>query len=69
MVCQNASLRRVGGHPWLHLNYTFLDESESDLHEYTLDPTDPVVCLPDQDDPGYWTKRRSAGECKYGGPG
>ena len=31
--------------------------------------TDPVVCLPDQDDPCYWSKRRSADECKHGGPG
>ena len=46
-----------------------LDESESDLREYMLEPTDPVVCLPDQDDPYYWSKRRSADECKHGGPG
>ena len=24
-----------------------LEESESDLNEYMLEPTDPVVCLPD----------------------
>ena len=29
-----------------------LDEDESDLNEY---PTDPVVCVPDQDDPEYWS--------------
>ena len=34
-----------------------------------LDPTEPVVCLPDQDDPDYWFQKRSAQECKYGGPG
>ena len=34
-----------------------------------LEPTDPVVCLPDQVDPYYWFKRRSADECKHGGPG
>ena len=26
-------------------------EDESDLNEYMLDPTDPVVCVPDEDDP------------------
>ena len=34
-----------------------------------LDPTDPVECLPDQDDHDYWSKIRSAHECKFGGPG
>ena len=46
-----------------------LGEDESDLNEYMLDPTDPVVCLPDQDEPDYWLPRKSAHECKYGGPG
>ena len=46
-----------------------LDETESDVNEYMLEPTDPVVCLPDQHDPDYWHLRRSADECKYGGPG
>ena len=46
-----------------------LDESESDLNDYMLEPTDPVVCLPDQDNPDYWAKRRGADECEYGGPG
>ena len=46
-----------------------LEESESDMNEYMLEPTDPVVCLPDQDDPDYWVERRSADECKYVGPG
>ena len=36
--------------PELHL----LGEDESDLNEYMLDPTEPVECLPDQDDPEYW---------------
>ena len=44
---------QVGGtslvSPELHL----LDEEDSDLNEYMLDPTDPVECLPDQDDPEY----------------
>ena len=51
--------------PELHI----LDEDESDLNEYMLDPTDPVVCVPDQDDPEYWSLLRSAHESKFGGPG
>ena len=46
-----------------------LEEDESDLNEYMLDPIGLVVCLPDQDDPEYWMLKRSAHECKYGGPG
>ena len=46
-----------------------LEDNGSDLNEYMLEPTDPVVCLPDQDDPHYWFKRRGTDECKYGGPG
>ena len=45
-----------------------VEEDESDLNEYVLDPTDPVVCFPDQDDPDYWVLKRGADECKYGGP-
>ena len=51
--------------PELHL----LDEEDSDLNEYMLDPTDPVECLPDQDDPEYWSLMRGARECKFCGPG
>ena len=51
--------------PELHIP----DEDESDLNEYMLDPTDPVVCIPDQDDPEYWSLMRSAHECKFSGPG
>ena len=32
--------------PELHM----LNEDESDLNEYLDDPTDPVVCVPEQDD-------------------
>ena len=47
----------------------FLDQDESDLNEYMLDPTDPVVCVPEQDDPEYWSLLRGTHECKFGGPG
>ena len=50
--------------PELHV----LGKDESDLKEYMLDPIEPVVRLPDQDDPDYWYQMRSAHECKYGGP-
>ena len=52
--------------PELHM----LKEDESDLNEYMLDPTDSVVCVPEQDDPEYWNVLRGgARECKFGGPG
>ena len=50
--------------PELHI----LDE-ESDLNEYMLDPTDPVVCVPDQDDPEHWSLLKGSHESKFGGPG
>ena len=62
-------LEQLGDTSLVSPELCLLDESESDLNEYMLDPTDPVVCLPDQDDPDYWVQRRSADECKYGGPG
>ena len=46
-----------------------LNEDESDLNEFLDDPTDPVVCVPEQDDENYWSILRSANECKFGGPG
>ena len=51
--------------PELHM----LNEDESDLNEYLDDPTDPVVCVPEQDDDDYWSILRGAHECKFGGPG
>ena len=51
--------------PELHM----LKEEESDLNEYLDDPTDPVVCVPEQDNDAYWSILRGADECKFGGPG
>ena len=51
--------------PELHM----LDEDESDLNEYLDDPTDPVMCVPEQDHDDYWSILRGAHECKFGGPG
>ena len=48
--------------PELHI----LHEDESELSEYMLDPTDPVVCAPDQDDPEYWSLLRGSRESKFG---
>ena len=31
-----------------------LEEDESDLNEYLDDPTDPVLCVPEQDHEYYW---------------
>ena len=69
MVRQMPAFEQLGDtslvSPELHL----LGKDESDLNEYMLDPIDPVVCLPDQDEPDYWFQKRSAHECKYDGPG
>ena len=42
--------------PELHI----LDEDELDLNEHMLDPTDPVVCVLDEDDPEYWSLMRGS---------
>ena len=55
-------LSRMGDTSLVSPELCLLDEDESDLNEHTLDPTDPVVCLPDQDDPDDWVQRRSAHE-------
>ena len=46
-----------------------LNEDESDLNEYLDDPTDPVLCVPEQDHDEYWTILRGAYESRFGGPG
>ena len=51
--------------PALHM----LNEDESDLNEYLGDPTDPVLCVPEQDHDEYWNILRGAFECRFGGPG
>ena len=51
--------------PLLHM----LEEDESDLNEYLDDPTDPVLCVPDQDHERYWEILRSQYESRFGGPG
>ena len=62
------SFEQLGDTSLVSPELCFLDEEESDLNEYMLDPTDPVICLPDQYDPDYWAQSRSAHECKHGGP-
>ena len=49
----------------LHL----LDDEESDLNEYLDDPTDPVMCVPEQDHDHYWSISRDTCECRFGRPG
>ena len=46
-----------------------LEEDESDLTEYLDDPTDPVLCVPDQDHERYWEILKGQPESAYGGPG
>ena len=51
--------------PALHM----LNEDESDLNEYLDDPTDPVLCVPEQDHDEHWNILRGAYESRFGGPG
>ena len=46
-----------------------LNEDESDLNEYLDDPTDPVLCVPEQDHDEYWNIMRGAYESRFGEPG
>ena len=46
-----------------------LNEEESDLNEHLDDPTDPVLCVPEQDHEEYWNLLRGACESRFGGPG
>ena len=46
-----------------------LDERESDLNEYMDDPTDPVICVPEQDHDNYWSILRGTHESMFGGSG
>ena len=39
-----------------------LNDDESDLNEYLDDPTDPVLCFPEQDHEEYWNILRGAYE-------
>ena len=50
--------------PALHM----LNEHESDLNEYLDDPTDPVLCVAEQDHEE-WNILRGGYECRFGGPG
>ena len=61
--------QQLGGTSLVAPELSYLEDNGLELHEYMLEPTDPVVCLPDQDDPSYWFKRRGADECQHGGPG
>ena len=51
--------------PALH----WLDEDDTDLHDYLDDPTDPVKCVPGPDNELYWDIKRSYRESMYGEPG
>ena len=46
-----------------------LEEDESNLNDYLDDPTDPVLCVPEQDHDHYWRLLKSQPESSLGGPG
>ena len=54
---------QLGDRSLLSPELQLLDEDESDLNEYLDDPTDPVVCVPEQDHDDYWTILRGEYEC------
>ena len=69
MVCPKTALRILRGHiPGFTELFHLLDNGQGP-HEHMLEPTDPVRCLPHQDDPFFWYRRRGAVECQHGGPG
>ena len=47
----------------------WLADEEADLNDYLKDPTNPVVCLPPQNEPLYWLIREQCAESRYGEPG
>ena len=51
--------------PVLH----WLGDAEADLNDYLKDPTNPVLCLPTQDDSQYWRLKLTYEECAHGEPG
>ena len=51
--------------PSLHV----LDDDETNLSDYLEDPTDPVLCVPEQGHDHYWRLLNSSLESHLGGPG
>ena len=51
--------------PLLHL----LEDDATQLNDYLDDPTDPVLCVPEQDHDHYWRLLNSGPESSLGGPG
>ena len=46
-----------------------IEEDESNLNDYLDDPTDPVLCVPEQHHDHYWRLLKSQTESSLGGPG
>ena len=51
--------------PVLH----WLDDEEADLSDYLADPTEPVLCVPSQDNDQFWRMKLKYRESMYGEPG
>ena len=51
--------------PVLH----WLDDEEADLNDYLADPTEPVLCVPSQDNNLFWQIKLRHRESMYGEPG
>ena len=48
---------------------TPINDDGQGLREYMQEPTDPVRCLSEEDETGYWQMRASSRESYHGGPG
>ena len=46
-----------------------LEDCETNLSDYLEDPTDPVLCVPEQGHDHYWRLLNSSAESHLGGPG
>ena len=46
-----------------------MEDDELNLSDYLDDPTDPVLCVPEQDHDHYWRLLNSSDESALGGPG
>ena len=71
MVCEDAEFIELDRDqpsiqtPSLHV----LEDDETNLSDYLEDPTDPVLCVPEQDHDHYWRLLNSNVESHLGGPG
>ena len=68
MVCEFIELD--GDRPSIQTpSLRMLEDDETNLNDYLEDPTNPVLCVPEQYHDHYWRLLRSSLESHLGGPG